>query len=113
MNLKEDCFYLSNISVIRVDPDASHILQHFIWISIYCRFFKYVKGEFDSTYWVILHAFLSSADFFFFKSTFPKNSFRNIIRVSNSLDPDQAQHFVGPDLGPNCLKNLSADNTRR
>ena len=24
--------------------------------------------------------------------------------------PDQAQHFVGPDLGPNCLQGLSADN---
>ena len=21
----------------------------------------------------------------------------------NRLDPDQARHFVGPDLGPNCL----------
>ena len=28
--------------------------------------------------------------------------------MSNSLDPDQAQHFVGPDLGPNCLQRLSA-----
>ena len=26
--------------------------------------------------------------------------------VSNSLDPDQAQHLVGPDLGPNCLRHL-------
>ena len=34
---------------------------------------------------------LSSADYFF----------RNTIRVSNSLDPDQDK--VGPDLGPNCL----------
>ena len=24
--------------------------------------------------------------------------------MSNSLDPDQARHFVGPDLGPNCLQ---------
>ena len=31
--------------------------------------------------------------------------------VSNSLDPDQARRFVGPDLGPNCLQRLSADNT--
>ena len=23
--------------------------------------------------------------------------------MSNSLDPDQAKHFVGPDLGPNCF----------
>ena len=29
------------------------------------------------------------------------------------MDPDQAQHFVGPDLDPNCLKNLSADATSR
>ena len=33
--------------------------------------------------------------------------------MSNSLDPDQAQHFVGPDLGPNCLQRLSADDTNR
>ena len=36
--------------------------------------------------------------------------FFNTIRVSNSLDPDQARHFVVPDLGPNCLQRLSADN---
>ena len=27
--------------------------------------------------------------------------------MSNSLDPDQARHIVGPDLGPNCLQMLS------
>ena len=42
-----------------------------------------------------------------------KNSFRHTFRVSNSLDPDLAQHFVGPDLGPNCLQRLSADDTSR
>ena len=30
--------------------------------------------------------------------------------MSNNLDPDQARHFVGPDLGPNCLQLISADN---
>ena len=35
--------------------------------------------------------------------------FFNAIGVSKSLDPDQARHFVGPDLGPNCLQRLSAD----
>ena len=49
----------------------------------------------------------------FSKSTLSKNSFRNAIRVSNSLDLDQAQHFVGPDQGPNCLQRLSADETSR
>ena len=33
--------------------------------------------------------------------------------MSNSLDPDQVQCFVGPDLGPNCLQKISADNTSR
>ena len=32
--------------------------------------------------------------------------------MSNSLDPDQARHFAGPDLVPSCLQKLSADNTR-
>ena len=40
-------------------------------------------------------------------SSFFKNYFRNTILVSNSWDPDQVQHFVGPDLGPNCLQRLS------
>ena len=33
--------------------------------------------------------------------------------MSNSFDPDQAQHFAGPDLGPNYLQRLSADETSR
>ena len=33
--------------------------------------------------------------------------------MSNSLDPDQARRIVGPDLGPNCLPRLSADDTGR
>ena len=35
--------------------------------------------------------------------------FFTTIRVSNSLDPEQAGHFVGSDLGPDCLQRLSAD----
>ena len=42
---------------------------------------------------------MSSADFFFFKLTFSENSFRNTIRVSNILDPDQ---------GPNCLRRQNS-----
>ena len=30
--------------------------------------------------------------------------------MSNSLDPDKDYHSVSPDLGPNCLQRLSADN---
>ena len=54
---------------------------------------------------------------------FQNQLFRKILSeipsVSNSLDPDQARHFVGPDLGPNCfkgyqqqiVKNDNSDNT--
>ena len=44
---------------------------------------------------------------------FLKNSFSNTISLSNSLDPDQARQNVGPDLGPNCMPRLSADDTSR
>ena len=37
-------------------------------------------------------------------------SIRNTISL-NSMYSDQAQHFVGPDLDPNCLQNLSDDDT--
>ena len=57
--------------------------------------------------------FLSSAVFFFSKSTYAENSFRNTIRLSNSFDPDQDRQNVGPDLGHNCLQWLTADDTSR
>ena len=57
-------------------------------------------------------AFLSSADFFkiiffdkFFQEYHP--------RVANSLYPDQARHFVGPDLVPNYLQMLTVDDICR
>ena len=40
--------------------------------------------------------------------SFSKN-FRNTIRVSNSLDPDQDRHSVGPVLVPSCLQRLLED----
>ena len=42
---------------------------------------------------------------------FSKNPVMNTIKVSNGLDPDQVRRFVRPDLGPNCLQLLSADDT--
>ena len=41
----------------------------------------------------------------FFKKNRFENSFRNTIRVCNGL-----KRSVSPDLGPNCLQRLSADN---
>ena len=62
--------------------------------------------------WVIFHDFFVVCRYFS-KSTFLKNSLENTNRVSNRLDPDQAQHVVGPDLGTNCLQRLSADDTNK
>ena len=33
--------------------------------------------------------------------------------MSFRLEPDQTRHFVMPDLGPNCLNRISADNSSR
>ena len=51
-----------------------------------------------------------------FADFFSKLAFQKIlsgtlpIRMSNSLEPDQDRHFVGPNLDLNCLQRLSADN---
>ena len=52
---------------------------------------------------------LSSADIFqinFFITFFQEQ----VIKVSNGLEPDENRQNVGPDLGPSCLQNLSADS---
>ena len=51
--------------------------------------------------------FGSSVDFFYL---FFKKKISGIPSVSNSLDQDQARRFVRPDLDPNCLQRLSADD---
>ena len=61
----------------------------------------------EFAYRVILHADP------FQNQLFSKDSFSNTIRVSTCLNQDQAQCFVWPDLGPNCLQSLSADDTIR
>ena len=73
-----------------------------IWGSVNVKLFLFA-------FWVILHAFLSSADFFSTSTLKKNNSGRP--SVSNSLVLDQACYFVGPDLSQNCLQMLSADNT--
>ena len=50
----------------------------------------------------------------FFKINFFKKILSEIpSECQTVLDPDQALQFVGPDLGPNCLPRLSADDTGR
>ena len=53
--------------------------------------------------------YLLCADFF--QNQLFRKILRNTVRVSNSIDPDQVQHFVTTDLGPNCLQRLSAENS--
>ena len=50
---------------------------------------------------------------FFFKINFSKKFFQKHHQSVKQLDSSQTRHFVGPDRGPNCLKRLSADDTRR
>ena len=62
-----------------------------------------VSGYF--IYFILLFLFLLSADcLFFLQNHHFRIKIGNTIRVSDSLDPDQARRFVGPDLGPNCLQ---------
>ena len=55
---------------------------------------------------------MPSADLFS-KLTFLPNFFRNTIRMSNNLHPDQARRNAGPDLDANCLQRFKADDTSR
>ena len=57
-----------------------------------------LQGNF--AFFVVCFSFLA-------KSTYLKNYFQIIIRVSNRLDPDEAGHFVWPDLGPKYLQKSS------
>ena len=49
----------------------------------------------------------------FFNINFFEKKFRITIWVSNRLDPDQARHFVGPDLGPICLERVWSEDASR
>ena len=45
-----------------------------------------------------------------FSKSFFENIFQEYHQSVKQLDPDQARHFVVPDLGPNCLQRLSTDD---
>ena len=46
----------------------------------------------------------------FFKKKKIQKILSGKLLVSNGLDPDQALRYNRPDLGPNCLQRLSADD---
>ena len=92
----------------RVATNISH------WLKVQSRCFKnylFAKKCILSAFRFSNIAFIISSHFItvpYF--TLWMLDFFNTIRVSNGLDTDQARHVVGPDLGPNCLQRLSADN---
>ena len=91
------CWFLSKSTFQKI---LSGIPSEWQTVSIQIRPDKTYKVEYEQQNCVLVFYRL----LFLSKSTFPKNSFRNTIRVSNWLDPDQARHFVGNDFGPNCLQ---------
>ena len=56
---------------------------------------------------------LSAVVFFFLNDVFQKILSGIPSEYQNSFYPDQAQHSVRPDLGQNCLKMVSADDTSK
>ena len=50
---------------------------------------------------------------FFSKFIFFKNFFQEYHQSVKQFGSRLGRHFVGPDLGPNCLQKLSADDHRR
>ena len=62
-----------------------------------------------------MHAFLSSADVFFFKFkiNFFEKFFQEYHQSVSQFGSNSGLTNVGPDLVPNCLQKLSADGTSR
>ena len=83
----------------RVATNISHLLKvQSRWFKNYLFAKKCILISFCIAFIIPSHFII--APYF----TFWMLDFFNTIRVLNSLDPDQARHFVGPDLGPNCLQ---------
>ena len=83
--------YLEPYSAMCLEPAWGFIFKLFAYHA-YCKIFVMI---------------FCRLPIFFFKIIFFIKIFReyhHMIRVSNKLDPDQAQCFVGTDLGPNCLQ---------
>ena len=64
------------------------------------------------SFWIFQYCFYYSFTLYYYAINFFERWIVAIpsLRVSNSLDPDQARHYVGPGLGPNYLQRLSADD---
>ena len=80
-------------------------------VSVFTNNKKYLSLSAAIACWVILHALLACRSLFLSqskkKNIYKKKTNALTSRVSNSLDPDQDRHFVGPDLDPSCIQRLS------
>ena len=94
-------YFKSCVSFCITVTKAVHTEFHY-YTTIYhtCENLIQKLVSFNFACWVNFHPFDVICRFLK-KITFSKNSFKNTIRVSNGLDPDQDRHSVGPDLGPN------------
>ena len=78
-----------------LDPDQPDVLSCMIWVQTVCKCYqqttlagKELKARERCIFWFVF-----------------------LLRSLEHLD--QARCFVWPDLGPNCLQRLSADDTSR
>ena len=101
-------FFISFCRLLISWPQVLHAGKKFIF---FCRLLISWPQVLHAGKFFII--FLLSAVSFFQDQFFWKISFRNATRVSNILEPVQARHSVEPDLGPNCLQRLSAEDTGR
>ena len=93
LKLRTLAFFINVISKIKNSRKNNYFLVFVILEHLPYCIFAYAG---DFAYWVILHDFLSFADFFF-KINISINLFRNTNRVSNSLNPDQARQIIRTD----------------
>ena len=71
------------------------------------------KNDFTLHAWKMFMIFLSWLIFFFQNQLFNTILSGKLSKHQTVLDPGQARRFVGPDLGPNGLQRLTADDTSR
>ena len=70
-------------------------------------------GSYLFAYWVGCSCFGRLLLLFSFKKRFLEKLFSEIPSVSNNLYPDQARRFVAPDLNPNYVHMLTAEDASR
>ena len=101
---------LRSLFCLCLSGSLRQVLLYLLFTTI-CLWLESCKLTLFFASWEIFPAFLSSTlKIKFFEKII--SGFSNMIRVSNSLDADHARDSAGPDLIPNCLQKLSADNTR-